>query len=122
MVSSYQKGVLAEELAVKQLKRDGYKILQKRYKTQYGEIDIIACIDGVVVFVEVKAHATMHDSLYAVTPRTRHRIEQSALWFLSQYPDYANMDMRFDVIAFSGDVTDKGICGQHLDNAWMVGS
>ncbi|NCT40539.1 MAG: YraN family protein [Alphaproteobacteria bacterium] len=121
-VTSYSKGVLAEERAAKQLKRDGYTVIKKRYKTKFGEIDIIARKRDLIAFVEVKAHQSVRDSLYAVTPKTRRRIEQSALWFLSEYPEYSSFDMRFDVIAFSGDLSDESICGEHLDNAWMVGA
>ncbi len=51
--TSYSKGVLAEKHAVEQLKADGYKILHERYKTKFGEVDIIATKDKLVVFVEV---------------------------------------------------------------------
>ena len=120
--TSHSKGVLAEELAAKQLVGDGYKIIERRYKTKFGEIDLIAQKKDLIIFVEVKAHYNVSDSLYAVTPRTRRRIEQSALWFLFENPDYAACDMRFDVIAFHGDLSSGSIYGEHLDNAWMVGA
>ena len=120
--TSYSKGVRAEKLAAEQLRGDGYSILKERYKTKFGEIDIVALKGQCLVFVEVKAHSSVSDSLYAVTPKTRRRIEQSALWFLSEYPEYVGFDMRFDVIPFAGDLSDGGILGEHLDNAWMVGA
>jgi len=116
--TSYSKGVLAEKAAIKHLKRDGYKILEERYKTKFGEIDIIAEKDGLIAFIEVKAHQSVEASLYAVTPKSRRRIEQSALWFLSEKPDYAGFDMRFDVIVLKDG--EESI--EHLDNAWMVGA
>lgn len=116
--TSYRKGVDAEKRAVKQLERDGYTVLKERYKTKFGEIDIVAKKDDVLVFVEVKAHQSMEASLYAVTPKSRRRIEQSALWFLSENPEYIDYGMRFDVMIFKGG----SIWAEHLDNAWMVGS
>jgi len=113
--TSYSKGVLAEKAAIKHLERNGYKILKERYKTKFGEIDIVAESDDFVVFVEVKAHQCVEASLYAVTPKARRRIEQSALWFLAENPEYATFNMRFDVMIFD----DGGRCVEHLDNAWM---
>ncbi|ABS61352.1 protein of unknown function UPF0102 [Fervidobacterium nodosum Rt17-B1] len=46
---------IAEELAVKYLKEKGYKILEKNFKTPYGEIDIIANKKDIIIFVEVKS-------------------------------------------------------------------
>jgi len=116
--TSYSKGVLAEKAAAKHLKRQGYKIVEERYKTKFGEIDIIASKGDLIVFIEVKAHQSVESSLYAVTSKTRRRIEQSALWFLSENPEYADFQMRFDVMVLK----DGGRCAEHLDNAWMVGS
>ena len=47
-------GRAGEEKAAEFLKKKGYKILTKNYKTHIGEIDIIAEDSGTVVFVEVK--------------------------------------------------------------------
>jgi putative endonuclease len=48
-------GKQGEDLAVKELQRRGYAILARRYRTRFGEIDIVAQDEATVVFVEVKA-------------------------------------------------------------------
>jgi len=50
-------GELGETLACEELRRRGYAILERRYRTRYGEIDIVARHGDVLVFVEVKARA-----------------------------------------------------------------
>jgi len=47
-------GQLGEEIATKYLSKKGYKILDRNYRKPWGEIDIIAEREGVIVFVEVK--------------------------------------------------------------------
>ena len=47
----------------------GYRILAKRFRTPYGEIDIVARRRNLLAFVEVKARASLDDAAYAVTPR-----------------------------------------------------
>ncbi|MGB0719231.1 MAG: YraN family protein [Bdellovibrionales bacterium] len=118
----YEKGVAAEARAAAQLRLAGYKILKTRYKTRYGEIDVIALSGDMLVFVEVKARETLDDSLYAITPRNRRRVEQAALYFLAEHPDYADYAMRFDVMAFSKNGKAGGMWAEHLDNAWQLGS
>ena len=51
-------GARGESLAVKALKKKGYKILEKNYRSKLGEIDVIARDGGVLAFVEVKARRT----------------------------------------------------------------
>ena len=48
-------GSFAEGLAEKFLKDRGYKILGRNYRKPWGEVDIIAEKEGIVIFVEVKA-------------------------------------------------------------------
>lgn len=111
--TNYTKGVKAEDVAAKFLEEKGYKILERRYKTRYGEIDIIALCKTVLCFVEVKTRSSYEEALQAVTPRTCRRIEKSALFFLSQELSYLSHDVRFDVVAIT-----RGGEIWHLDNAW----
>lgn len=116
-LTNHERGVKAESLAVDYLKNHGYEILETRYKTKFGEIDIIARLEDFLCFVEVKMRANEGDAFESVTARSQKRIEQSALYFLSSFPEYNDYGMRFDVIAVTPS---KGIT--HLDNAWQTGS
>ena len=51
-------GNRAEDLAASFLKKKGYKILERQYKSKHGEIDLIAREGDEIVFVEVKARQT----------------------------------------------------------------
>ncbi|PCK00578.1 MAG: YraN family protein [Zetaproteobacteria bacterium] len=119
--TSHARGVRAEEAAAQYLRQRGYEILCKRYKTKFGEIDLIVQKDNIICFVEVKMRGDIAQALESVTSRIQKRIENSALYFLSENPDYMNCDMRFDVIAM--------VCSQqgelritYLDNAWEARS
>lgn len=48
-------GNYGEDLAVKFLKKQGYKILERNFRISGGEIDIVAKDKDILVFVEVKA-------------------------------------------------------------------
>jgi len=50
-----QTGFLAEELAASALTKKGFQILERNFANRFGEIDIIAKKNGVLVFIEVKA-------------------------------------------------------------------
>jgi putative endonuclease len=92
-------GKLGEDLACGELVRRGYVILARRYRTRYGEIDIIANIEDTVVFVEVKTRAgdRYGGSLAAVTPRKQQQIIRVALDFLVQQR-ILDQPCRFDVV------------------------
>lgn len=115
--SNYLRGVQAEKLAVDYLQQHGYRVVQTRYKTKYGEIDIIATRDDLLCFIEVKLRANTRAALESVTARIQNRIERSALYFLAQYPEYCDRAMRFDVIAVTPPFHIT-----HLDNAWEARS
>ncbi len=115
---TYDKGIKAEKAAAKWLILKGYEILETRYKTKYGEIDLIIQKKNTIAFVEVKARVTKDKALESVTPRMQQRIIQAASYYISQN-NVEGYDLRFDVISvvpsFLGMVTI-----QHLDNAWQL--
>lgn len=112
---AYKKGVVAEEVAAKYLRAQGYEVLTMRYKTKHGEIDILALKKTMLVAVEVKSRATIEEALYALTPKSRARIQNSLLYFIAENPEYNDHDLRFDLFAYK-DANNF----QHLDNAWMA--
>ena len=68
-VAAFRTGLSAESRAAAFLMAKGYRILAKRFRTPYGEIDIVARKRNLIAFVEVKARASLDDAAYAVTPR-----------------------------------------------------
>ena len=95
-------GKLGEDLACAELCRRGYELLDRRYRTRFGEIDIVARHRGAVVFVEVKVRAggAFGDAAAAVTDLKQHRIARMAVDFLSRRR-LNNQPCRFDVVAIS---------------------
>ena len=113
---TYEKGVWAEHRAALYLSRRGYRIIARRYKTKFGEIDLIAAKGDVLAIVEVKARQKLEDALEAVDMKTQRRIVNATLSFLAEHPAYADHAIRFDVIAVENLVRIV-----HLDNAWEAG-
>lgn len=92
-------GKLGEDLACEELRRRGYAILERRYRTKFGEIDIIAREAGEVVFIEVKARAgdDFGGAAAAVTRVKQHRVGQMAADFLARRR-LLDQPCRFDVV------------------------
>ncbi|CAN5137838.1 YraN family protein [soil metagenome] len=97
-VAAFQTGLSAESRASVYLIAKGYRILARRFRTPYGEIDIVARRRGLLAFIEVKARATLDDAAYSVTPQQQQRIVAAAQAWLMAHPEHANFDMRFDVV------------------------
>ena len=51
-------GAKGEKTVVKYLKKQGYTVLEKNYKTRLGEIDVIVKKDETIIFVEVKTRTS----------------------------------------------------------------
>jgi putative endonuclease len=92
-------GKMGENLACVELARRGYAILERRYRTRYGEIDIIARSGRTLVFVEVKARAgdKYGGGGAAVTPCKQQRIVRMATDFLARR-HLLDEPCRFDVV------------------------
>ncbi len=59
-MSNIDFGRLGEEKAIEFLKKNGYKILERNYKTKIGEIDIIATKNKKIIFIEVKTRSSVN--------------------------------------------------------------
>ena len=93
-------GQAGESLAVRYLKKNGYKILEQNYRTKLGEIDIIAKDRDTIVFVEVKARRSgrFGNPKYAVTLKKQRKISMVALYYLKAVKQN-DAKARFDVVA-----------------------
>lgn len=93
-------GQEGESIAVRYLKKNGYKILEQNYRTKLGEIDIIAKDRDTLVFVEVKARRSRQfgNPKYAVTPKKQRKISMVALYYLKATKQN-DAKARFDVVA-----------------------
>ena len=92
-------GKVGEELACVELVRRGYAILERRYRSRYGEIDIIAQAGETLVFVEVKARSgdAFGGGCAAVTRQKQQRIARLAEEFLVRRR-IVDRPCRFDVV------------------------
>lgn len=117
MKTSYQKGMFAEKLACVYLTFKGYRILKTRYKTKFGEIDIVARKGKMIAFIEVKQRVTEKDGAEAISAQSQKRITNAAKQFISQNSKYVGFAFRFDALLFI-----PPIFVRHLDNAWSVSS
>ena len=93
-------GKQGEDAACAELARRGYAILARRYRTRFGEIDIIARDGDTMVFVEVKARRTKRLGAAAeqIPFRKRRRISAMALDYLA-WAGAIHHRCRFDVVA-----------------------
>lgn len=93
-------GESGESLAVKFLKKNGYKIIEQNYRCKLGEIDIIARDGRVLAFIEVKARRTgqFGGPKWAVTRQKQRKISMVALKYLKE-TEQMGKKARFDVVA-----------------------
>lgn len=93
-----RRGRRAEFYAAWLLRVKGYTILDMRYKTKLGEIDIIARKKNVLAIVEVKQRASLQAGHAALHPASLRRIENAAEIYQTRAPELSNLDIRFDAI------------------------
>ena len=100
VLKAQRTGTAGEDLVVDFLQKKGYRILQRNYRFEHGEIDIVAEDGNVLVFVEVKARRSKEygEPEDAVTPRKREKIRSTANGYLFENK-IDDKECRFDVIA-----------------------
>ena len=104
-LSSHEKGVAGENRAAEYLQRHGYTVLERNFRVQGGEIDIIATEGESLVFVEVKSlpHGDIDTLAAELGPRKQQKIIKTAKYYLQKHRQYNYQYIRFDVLAL--DVT-----------------
>ena len=93
-------GKKGEEIALRFLKKKGYKIIERNYVCKLGEMDIIAREKDTLVFVEVKTRTSMAfgPPQLAVNSTKQMQLSKVALYFLKE-KRLEEVKARFDVVA-----------------------
>jgi len=109
--AGYKLGVFAETFTCIYLIFTFHKILARRYKTKFGEIDIIATRGNSLVFIEVKARKGGDKEV--LTNGQMKRITNAAKQYLSKNTQYNLYNIRFDLIIFK-----SVLAFTHIKNSW----
>lgn len=96
-------GKSGEDHAARHLSGQGYRILERNFRTRCGEIDLIALHEGELVFVEVKTRTNEAFGApeLAVNPGKQQRMVKAALSYIKK-KNLHQMPCRFDVVAITG--------------------
>jgi putative endonuclease len=116
MASHNELGELGEKLAAAHLQKNGYEIVERNYRFQKAEVDIIAKKDNMMICVEVKTRNSDYfgDPQSFVTPAKIKKIVKAMNHYLIEN-DIA-LETRFDIIAVLKNNTTEKIT--HYENAF----
>lgn len=97
------RGQEAEARAARYLEAQGLKIIERNYRSRYGEIDLIARDGATVVFVEVRARRSnaFGGAAASITAAKRDKLTRTALAYLAAQG--RNPRCRFDALLISGE-------------------
>lgn len=93
-----RRGRLAERLAAALLLAKGYRILARRHRSRYGEIDLIAVRGRRLAFVEVKARPTFDEAEQSLTDGQAARIADAAEQWVWRHPAYRAHEIGLDAV------------------------
>lgn len=98
-MNNIRKGKTGEDIACDYLRRKGYRILNRNYKTDLGEIDIVITDEITLIFVEVKSRTSDGFGMpsEAVGYFKRNKINQVASQYIKKFMLF-DVDVRFDVV------------------------
>ncbi|MGA1861650.1 YraN family protein [Deferribacter thermophilus] len=111
----FNLGKFGENKAAKYLEKQGYQILEKNFKSKYGEIDIIAQKDNQIIFIEVKTrnNKKFGAGFEAVDNRKIEKIIKTANFFITKN-NFLDKLIRFDVISIDKEKI------THIENAFTL--
>ncbi|MBB1151284.1 MULTISPECIES: YraN family protein [unclassified Myroides] len=116
MSESKKLGKKGEELAVAFLEEKGYRIVARNWKHHKAEVDIIAEVDDLLVFAEVKTRSSTDFGLpheFLKPPQIK-RLVTAANAFCVQFK--RSEEVRFDIVAISIKKTLPEI--EHIERAF----
>ena len=118
----HRLGRLGEQLAAEHLVRQGFQIVERNYRTRWGELDIVAFDGRTLAFCEVKTRRLVpgggnpFEALRTVKQARVRKMAGSWLIERTQRP-YADV-VRFDAIGVTFDLAGRLVGVEHLEGAF----
>jgi putative endonuclease len=118
----HRLGALGETLAAEHLVRRGFRILERNYRTRWGELDIIAFDGQTIAFCEVKTRRLGPDGVTpfdAIRRAKRGRVRRMAgEWMTERIDRPRARSIRCDAIAVTFDRGGRLVAIEHLEGAF----
>jgi putative endonuclease len=118
----HRLGALGERLAAEHLVRRGFQILERNYRTRWGELDIVAFDGRTLTFCEVKTRrlgAATGTPFEAINSRKCGRVRKMAGSWLCERPEHPSASaIRCDAIAITFDRAGRLVEIEHLEGAF----
>ncbi len=108
----YYFGLAAEIISSWYLRISFYQIIKHRFKSPFGEIDLIAKKNNLIIFIEIKARKDTN-LMDFISKKQQQRINKAAEYFLIKHPKYQTYQIRFDAI-----IMNKFFWPKHFKNYW----
>jgi len=117
----HRLGKHGEQIAAEHLVRLGYEIVERNYRTRWGELDIVAFDGETLAFCEVKTRrlSPAGGPLDGLRAPQRQRLRKMAGQWLIERTNRPHSDLiRFDAIGVTIDATGKLVSIEHLEGAF----
>jgi putative endonuclease len=115
-------GRLGEQLAAEHLIRRGFRIVERNYRTRWGELDLVAFDGTTLAFCEVKTRRLTvpgRNPLESVHMLKRSKVRRMAGRWLVERTDRPYADhVRFDAIGVTLDAAGRLVSLEHLEGAF----
>ncbi|MDR6865994.1 putative endonuclease [Microbacterium resistens] len=118
MAAKDDLGRAGEQRAVRHLTRQGYRILDRNWRCEHGELDIVAVRGRVLAVVEVKTRRSLAygHPFEAVDARKRSRLWRLAHVWALRHPEVCRgRTLRIDAIGIVGEDPDTAVL-EHLED------
>ena len=104
MTNKREIGAEGEDRATTSLKKQGYRIIEKNFRSPFGELDIIAEEGGYLVFVEVKNRksSSFGTALQAINNTKKKHMIKTAMFYMKTHRCF-NRRVRFDVVGIDSE-------------------
>lgn len=120
--SRHRLGRLGERLAAEHLVRRGFEIVERNYRTRWGELDIVAFDGRTLAFCEVKTRRLEAEGgtpFEAIRTFKRSQVRRLAASWLRERPGHPYAEqLRFDAIGVTFDLGGRLVRIDHLEGAW----